>query len=97
MTTSKTSAARERHWICAKRVRERRLALGLTQREVVCRLLHRGHPTSNRALSAIENGGGLELGLLPDLADSLACTVTYLLGLTDDPDEWRPLREERQC
>jgi transcriptional regulator with XRE-family HTH domain len=90
MTTPKTHAARERHWICGTRVRERRRELGLTQHDLVSRLHSRGNRTSNRALSAIEHGGGLELGLLPELAESLGCTVTYLLGLTDDPQEWQP-------
>lgn len=40
----------------------------------------------------MENGRGLDLGLLPELADSLECTVTYLLGLAADPSSWRPDR-----
>lgn len=71
-------------------MRRRRLALGLTQREVVERLKRRGYQTTNRTLSAMENGRGLDLGLLPDLARSLECTVTYLLGLAADPHSWRP-------
>lgn len=89
MSTPKLNS-RERHWVCAQRLRERRLALGLTQREVVARLEQRGNQTTNRALSAMENGQGLDLGLLPELAASLGCTVTYLLGLTGDPDAWQP-------
>ena len=85
-----TSPVRERHWLCAQRLRERRLALGLTQLEVVARLHRRGGRTTNRALSAMENGRGLDLGLLPDLAEALDCTVTYLLGLTADPSAWQP-------
>jgi transcriptional regulator with XRE-family HTH domain len=99
MTTSKMTApgvspARERHWICAKRVRERRLNLGLTQREVVSRLHRMGNPTSNRALSAMENGRGVDLGLLPELAAALDCSVTYLLGLTDEPHAWQPAHHD---
>jgi hypothetical protein len=90
MTVPEVDLARERHWICAKRLRERRLALGLTQRDVVDRLRMRGSPTTNRALSAMENGRGLDLGMLPELAQSLTCSVTYLLGLTTDPAAWRP-------
>lgn len=90
MSTPHLNPARERHWVCAQRLRERRLALGLTQREVVERLHHTGNQTTNRALSAMENGRGLDLGLLPDLAGALACSVTYLLGLTADPDDWKP-------
>lgn len=83
---------RERHWVVARRLRERRLAQGLTQREVVGRLESRGVRTTNRALSTMENGRGLDLGLLPELAEALDCTVTYLLGLTGDPHAWRPDR-----
>lgn len=90
MSTPKLNPARERHWICAQRLRERRLALGLTQREVADRLRAQGGVTTNRALSAMENGRGLDLGLLPDLARSLACSVTYLLGLSSDPTAWHP-------
>jgi transcriptional regulator with XRE-family HTH domain len=82
--------ARERHWVCARRMRDRRLALGLTQREVAARLITRGNQVSNRSLSAMENGRGVDLGLVPDLADALRCSVTYLLGLTRDPSSWLP-------
>ena len=90
MSAPRPNPARERHWVCAQRLRERRLQLGLTQREVVGRLDRRGNHTSNRALSAMENGRGLDLGLLPELAESLRCTTTYLLGLTADPQSWTP-------
>lgn len=90
MSSPRPNPARERHWVCAQRIRQRRLTLGLTQREVVERLAQRGNHTSNRALSTIENGRGLDLGLLPELAESLECTVTYLLGMTADPHSWAP-------
>ncbi|WP_181776992.1 helix-turn-helix domain-containing protein [Amycolatopsis pittospori] len=90
MSAPKPNPARERHWICAQRLRERRLSLGLTQREVVVRLHQHGSCTTNRALSAMENGRGLDLGLLPELAASLSCSVTYLLGLTWNPESWAP-------
>ena len=90
MTAQTANPVRERHWVCARRIRERRLEQGLTQREVACRLEGRGVRTSNRALSTMENGRGLDLGLLPELAVALDCTVTYLLGLADDPHSWRP-------
>lgn len=95
MTTPRPNPARDRHWLYAQRLRERRRALGLTQREVVGRLQRRGMQTTNRVLSAMENGRGLDLGLLPDLCASLECTVTYLLGLTTDPQSWRPDRCNR--
>jgi transcriptional regulator with XRE-family HTH domain len=90
MVAQKLNPTRERHWICAQRLRERRLALGLTQREVAARLLLQGSQITNRGLSAMENGRGLDLGLLPELAESLCCTVTYLLGLTADARSWTP-------
>jgi transcriptional regulator with XRE-family HTH domain len=90
MSAPRSNPARERHWVCAQRLRERRLALGLTQREVVARLQRTGNRTTNRALSAMENGRGLDLGLLPELAEALQCTITYLLGLTPDPQAWHP-------
>jgi transcriptional regulator with XRE-family HTH domain len=90
MSLPKLDPARERHWVCSQRLRERRLALGFTQRDVVALLECRGHRTTNRALSAMENGRGLDLGLLPDLAEALRCSVTYLLGLTADPAAWHP-------
>lgn len=92
MTSEARDRVRERHWVCARRMRERRLAQGLTQREVVGRLARRGVCTTNRAISTMENGRGLDLGLLPELAEALDCTVTYLLGLTSDPQSWRPDR-----
>ena len=90
MSAPQPNPARELHWVCAQRMRERRLALRLTQREVVARLQRRGNRTTNRSLSAMENGRGLDLGLLPELAESLDCTITYLLGLATDPHSWRP-------
>ncbi|HYQ69898.1 helix-turn-helix transcriptional regulator [Actinophytocola sp.] len=75
-------------------MRERRLAQGLTQKEVVGRLARRGVHTTNRAISTMENGHALDLGLLPELAEALDCTVTYLLGLSSDPHSWRPDRPQ---
>jgi transcriptional regulator with XRE-family HTH domain len=90
MSTPQLNPARERHWICARRLRERRRALGLTQREVVERLQDHGCGTTNRSLSAMENGRGLDLGLLPELATALECTITYLLGLSSNAAAWLP-------
>lgn len=95
MTAPRLEPVRERHWVCAQRIRERRRTLGLTQREVANRLVRLGSRTTNRTLSAMENGRGLDLGLLPDLAESLECTVTYLIGLADDPHSWVPDRNTR--
>jgi transcriptional regulator with XRE-family HTH domain len=85
-----TDTAAERHWICARRLRERRRQLGLTQADVVTRMGGRDAPLTNRTLSAMENGRGLDLGRLPDLAAALDCTITYLVGLTGDPRRWEP-------
>ena len=81
-------AVAQRNLACAIRIRERRRELGLTQAEVVNRVSQHGSRLSSQALSAIENGRRLAVGRLPDLADALRCTVTYLLGLTDDPGSW---------
>ena len=80
----------QRNLTCAIRIRERRRELGLTQAEVVDRVSRHGARLTNQTLSAIENGRRLAVGRLPDLADALSCTVTYLLGLTDDPRRWQP-------
>jgi hypothetical protein len=50
-----------------------------------------GEPAiTNRSISTWENGRGLDFGWLPELAAALDCTVTYLLGMTDDPQRWEP-------
>jgi transcriptional regulator with XRE-family HTH domain len=81
---------RERHWLCARRLSERRRQLGLTQYDVVERLDALGVSASNRMLSAMEHGQGVDVGRLPELAVALDCSVTYLLGLTGDPRRWEP-------
>jgi hypothetical protein len=90
MRTERQSLPRERHWICARRLRERRIVLGLTQLEVADALRGAGLDLGNRALSAMEHGHALDLGWLPELAAALDCTTTYLLGMTDDPHDWEP-------
>jgi transcriptional regulator with XRE-family HTH domain len=84
----------QRNLTCAIRIRERRRELGLTQAEVVERVARHGSRLSNQALSAIENGRRLAVGRLPDLAEALDCTVTYLIGLAADPRNWQPDRQE---
>ena len=81
---------RERHWTCARRMSERRHDLGLTQYDVVERLTALGVGATNRSLSAMEHGQGLDIGRLPEIAAALDCTVTYLLGLTENPHRWPP-------
>jgi transcriptional regulator with XRE-family HTH domain len=81
---------RERHWLCARRISDRRHALGLTQTDVVSRLAALGTAATNRTLSAIEHGQGVDVGRLPELAVALDCSITYLLGLTEDPGDWTP-------
>jgi transcriptional regulator with XRE-family HTH domain len=80
----------QRNLTCAIRIRERRRELGLTQADVVDRVSAHGSHLSGQALTAIENGRRLAVGRLPDLAAALECTVSYLLGLTADPDRWEP-------
>jgi transcriptional regulator with XRE-family HTH domain len=82
----------ERHLVITQRLRQRRDELGLTQKQVVSRLLRVGVATTNRALSSLEHGAGLDIAKLPELAQVLDCTVTYLLGMTDDPHSWAPDR-----
>lgn len=90
MNSAAADRVRERHWICAQRLRERRRELKLTQMDVAARLCAHGTEMTNRTLSSMENGRGLDLGWLPELAVVLDCTVSYLLGLTDDPRAWIP-------
>jgi transcriptional regulator with XRE-family HTH domain len=82
-----------RHLHITQRLRQRRDELGLTQKQVVTRLGRCGLQTTNRALSSLEHGTGLDIAKLPELAAALDCTVTYLLGLTDDPHSWQPDHE----
>ncbi|MDQ1739853.1 MAG: hypothetical protein QOE53_1505 [Pseudonocardiales bacterium] len=79
-----------RHLLITQRLRQRRDDLGLTQKQIVTRLARCGLQTTNRALSSLEHGAGLDVAKLPELAIALDCTVTYLLGLTDDPHSWLP-------
>ena len=82
--------SRDRHWVCARRMSDRRHQLGLTQCELVERLAAVGVASTNRTLSAMEHGQGVDVGRLPEIAVALDCTITYLLGLTDDPQRWTP-------
>ena len=79
-----------RHLVVSERLRIRRRTLGLTQKEVVARLRRLGVATTNKSLSSLEHGAGLDVGKLPELARALDCTLTYLVGLTDDPGHWEP-------
>ncbi|MGH3262624.1 MAG: helix-turn-helix domain-containing protein [Trebonia sp.] len=79
-----------RHLLITARLRQRRDDLGLTQKQVVSRLGRCGLITTNRALSSLEHGTGLDVAKLPELATALDCTVTYLVGLTADPHRWEP-------
>lgn len=90
MTSAAHDLNRERHWVCARRIIARRHELGLTQWDVVERLTALGVTGTNRTLSSMERGQGLDIGRLPELAVALDCTVTYLLGLTEDPSHWTP-------
>ncbi|MFI5074319.1 MAG: hypothetical protein ACHP7G_04770 [Actinomycetales bacterium] len=74
----------------SQRLRERRRTLGLTQKQVISRLARLGVLSTNKALSSLEHGSGLDVAKLPELAAALDCSVTWLLGLTDDPHSWEP-------
>jgi transcriptional regulator with XRE-family HTH domain len=71
-------------------LRDRRRELSLTQKQVVTRLAALGVSCTNKSLSSLEHGTGVDVSKLPELAAALDCTVTYLLGLTDDPASWEP-------
>ena len=79
-----------RHLGVSERLRLRRRELGLTQKEVVSRLRRIGVVTTNKALSSLEHGAGLDVGKLPEIARALECSLTWLVGLTDDPASWEP-------
>jgi transcriptional regulator with XRE-family HTH domain len=79
-----------RQLLITQRLRARRADLGLTQKQVVTRLARCGVRTTNRALSSMEHGAGLDVAKLPELAEALDCTITFLVGLTDDPHRWEP-------
>ncbi len=79
-----------RHLVVSERLRLRRRQLGLTQKEVVARMRRLGVGTTNKALSSLEHGAGLDVCKLPELAQALECTLTYLVGLTSEPDRWEP-------
>jgi transcriptional regulator with XRE-family HTH domain len=81
-----------RHHLVSERLRDRRRELGLTQKEVVARLRRLGVGTTNKALSSLEHGAGLDVAKLPELACALECTLTYLVGLTERPNSWVPDR-----
>jgi transcriptional regulator with XRE-family HTH domain len=79
-----------RHLVVSERLRVRRRHLGLTQKEVVARLRRLGVETTNKSLSSLEHGAGLDVCKLPELARALDCTLTYLVGLSADPLSWQP-------
>jgi transcriptional regulator with XRE-family HTH domain len=79
-----------RQLLITQRLRHRRIELGLTQKQVVTRLGRAGLHTTNRAVSSLEHGAGVDVAKLPELASVLDCTITYLVGLTDDPHSWAP-------
>ncbi len=84
------ASAPDRFLVLTLRLRNRRRALGLTQQQVVRKLAAFGVTTTNKALSSLEHGAGIDAAKLPEFAAALDCTVTYLLGLTEDPTSWLP-------
>ncbi len=90
MTESLGDTWAGRHLLISHRIRQRRADLGLTQKQVVTRLARVGIRTTNRALSSLEHGAGIDVCKLPELAAALDCTVTYLVGLTAEPHRWEP-------
>lgn len=90
MLTGTGDLEARRHLEVSQRLRERRRLLGLTQKQVTSRLGRLGIVSTNKSLSSLEHGAGLDVARLPELAAALECTVTWLLGLTDDPHRWEP-------
>ena len=88
--TSPSDLGATRHLVVSQRLRERRRTLGLTQKQVISRLARLGVLSTNKALSSLEHGSGLDVAKLPELAAALDCSVTWLLGLTDDPHSGEP-------
>ena len=76
----------------SQRLRERRRSLGLTQKQVVSRLARLGLRLANKTLSSLEHGAGIDVASFAELASALECSVTWLLGLTDEPHRWTPER-----
>jgi len=93
--TGSDTAYTERQRLVSQRLRQRRQSLGMTQQQVVVRLADLGVHTTNKAVSTLERGAGLDVGKLPELAAALNCSVTYLLGLVEDPGSWEPDRRIR--
>jgi transcriptional regulator with XRE-family HTH domain len=89
--TSPSDLGATRHLMVSQRLRERRRTLGLTQKQVISRLARLGVLSTNKALSSLEHGSGLDVAKLPELAAALDCSVTWLLGLNDDPHSWEPV------
>lgn len=83
---------RDRYPFLSMRIRRRRHELGLRQLDLSDRLADMGLVLTHGAMSHIENGQGLDISKLPEMAVALECTLTYLLGWTDDPAKWEPDR-----
>ena len=81
-------------WLVAWRIRNRRVDLQLRQEDVRARLSEvLGQKVSQSTLSRLEAGkSDVAKGTmwLRALSEALDCSVTFLVGLTDDPDRWEP-------
>jgi transcriptional regulator with XRE-family HTH domain len=81
---------RYRQALVGQRIARRRSDLGLRQTEILGRLDELGLTMSAGGLSSMERGIGLDVGKLLPLSLALECTITYLLGLTTEPNSWDP-------
>jgi len=90
MAMSAREFGRSWEWRVSARVLKRRKALGLTQQQLADRMTSHGAKTIVQQVSHIEQGMGVGVGKLVVLAQALECSTTYLLELTDEPDEWTP-------
>ena len=71
--------------VTSERVSERMAALGLDQSELARRV-----NCSSAAINQIVKGHTQSSRFLPVIASRLGVPLSYLLGETDDPDDWSP-------
>ena len=71
--------------VTSERVSERMAALGLDQSELARRV-----NCSSAAINQIVKGHTQNSRFLPVIASRLGVPLSYLLGETDDPDDWSP-------
>lgn len=81
---------RTRSRIVGDRLGERRAELGWSQVTLAEKVTDRGLRMTQATVSRAESGAGVDEVELIFFHLVLRCTITYLLGLTDDPKKWTP-------